>query len=125
MNTQPSAIRRYGALALWLLVAGMFFSLAAQWISLSSSDKQFSEYLQSMVSQAARSRRPAREIRSLVLNKARELSIPVQDEGINITGHGQTLQTLVDYDSEMKIPILDRVFYRMEFRHEFGAKTPR
>ena len=119
------SIKRYVALCLWLLVAGMFFSVARQWIAFSSSDKQFTEYVQGVLQRALLDRRPAKDVRMLVLTKAAQLSIPVQQERISITGDGTTLRTVIAYDTEIKIPLVDRVLYRMEFSNNLSNKAPR
>jgi hypothetical protein len=122
VSTQPSPARRYIALCLWLLVILTFFSLAKQWIVLTSSDKEFTEYVESALRRAAIDRRSAKEIRTLLLVKAEQLSIPVADERIDITGQGQTLGTVIAYDREIEIPLLGGGLYRMEFRHSLTAK---
>jgi hypothetical protein len=121
-STQPSPARRYITLCLWLVVVLMFFSLAKQWIVLTSSDKEFTEYVESVLRRAAIDHRPAKEIRTLLLVKAEQLSIPVSEERIDITGHGQMLGTVIAYDREIKIPMLGGPLYRMEFRHTLSNK---
>ena len=121
-STQPSPTRRYITLCLWLVVVLMFFSLAKQWIVLTSSDKEFTEYVESLLRRAAMDRRPAKEIRTLLLVKAEQLSIPVSEERIDITGHGQMLGTVIAYDREIKIPMLGGPLYRREFRHTLSNK---
>ena len=124
-STQPSPARRYITLCLWLVVVLMFFSLAKQWIVLTSSDKEFTEYVESVLRRAAIDHRPAKEIRTLLLVKAEQLSIPVSEERIDITGHGQMLGTVIAYDREIKIPMLGGPLYRMEFRHNLSNKPQR
>jgi len=122
-STQPSPARRYIALCLWLVVILTFFSLAKQWIVLTSSDKEFTEYVESVLRRAAIDHRSAKEIRTLLLVKAEQLSIPVEGEHIDITGQGQTLGTVIAYDRELEIPLLGGGLYRMEFRHSLTT-TP-
>ena len=124
-STQPSPARRYITLCLWLVVVLMFFSLAKQWIVLTSSDKEFTEYVESVLRRAAIDHRPAKEIRTLLLVKAEQLSIPVSEERIDVTGHGQMLGTVIAYDREIKIPMLGGPLYRMEFRHNLSNKPQR
>jgi hypothetical protein len=120
--SHPSS-KRYVALLLWLLIAGVFVSLVWQWIALSSSDKELTEYVESLLRRSAIDRRPAKDIRTLVLMKAGQLSIPVQDEEINITGQGESLQTTIGYNAEIKIPLLNRALYRMQFSHNVRVKS--
>jgi hypothetical protein len=49
--------------------------------------------------------------------KVAQLSIPAQNEQISVTGQGDTLRTVIAYDAEIKIPVVDRTLYRMEFSH--------
>jgi hypothetical protein len=114
---------RYVVLGLWLLISVMYFSLAGQWIVYSSDDKQFVQYVQHVVQIAAADHRPAKEVRTLLLVKAEELSIPLQYDQINITGEGDTLRTVIYYDTELKIPVLNHVVYRMEFTHDLNHKA--
>ena len=124
-STQPSPARRYIVLCLWLLVILTFFSLATQWIVLSSSDKQFTEYVESILRRSVTDHRSAKEIRTLLLVKAEQLSIPVLDDRIDITGNGPTLTTAIAYDREIKVPLLGGPLYRMEFRHNLTPKPQR
>ena len=124
-STQPSPARRYVTLCLWLVVVLMFFSLAKQWIVLTSSDKEFTEYVESVLRRAAIDHRPAKEIRTLLLLKAEQLSIPVSEERIGVTGQGQTLGTVIAYDREIKVPMLGGPLYRMEFRHNLSYEPQR
>ena len=122
-STQPSPARRYIALCLWLVVILTFFSLAKQWIVLTSSDKEFTEFVESVLRRAAIDHRSAKEIRTLLLVKAEQLSIPVEGEHIDITGQGQTLGTVIAYDRELEIPLLGGRLYGIEFRHSLTT-TP-
>jgi hypothetical protein len=117
--------KRYVALFSWLLVAGMFVSLATQWIASTSSDKQLTEYVKSVIHRAALERRSPGVVRTLVLAKAEELSLPLQQDQVSVTGEGERLRTKIAYDTEIKIPVVDRVFYRIEFRHDFSYSSPR
>jgi len=110
---------------LWLVVVLMFFSLAKQWIVLTSSDKEFTEYVETVLRRAAIDHRPAKEIRSLLLVKAEQLSIPVSEERIDVRGQGQTLGTVIAYDREIKVPMFGGPLYRMEFRHNLSYEPQR
>ena len=119
------SLKSYTALGLWLVLAFVFLSLGKQWIEFTSADKQLTEYVDSLESQAALQHRPAKEIRTLVLMKAEQLSIPAQDDQITVTGQGETLRTTIAYDAEIRIPVVDRVLYRMEFNHNLGLPARR
>jgi hypothetical protein len=119
---EKAVIRKYVALGLWLVVAGMFFSLARQWITYSSADKQLTEYTEGLIHRTALDRRSAKDERTLIQIKAEELSIPLQPEQILISGQGTKLQVAINYDAEIRIPIVHRSLYRMEFVHNLAYK---
>jgi hypothetical protein len=118
-----SGSKGYIALSLWLFVACIFFSLAWQWISFSNSDKELTEYVESLLRRSSIDHRPSHDIRTLVQLKAEQLSLPVQTEEISVTGQGESLQTTFAYGAEIKIPLLNRALYRMEFNHDVRVKT--
>ena len=125
LRERTGTTERYVALCLWLGITLVYFSVASQWITFSTYDKQFTEYVQHVIQGAASDHRPSREIRTLLLVKAEELSIPLPRNRIDITGEGDTLRTVIRYDTEIKVPLLNRVVYRMEFNHELTQKVPR
>jgi hypothetical protein len=114
------SLKSYTTLGLWLVLAFVFLSLGKQWIVFTSADKQLTEYVDNLERQAALQHRPAKEIRTLVMLRAEQLSIPAQDDQITVTGQGETLRTIIAYDAEIRLPVVDRVLYRMEFNHNFG-----
>ena len=116
-------IERYLSLALWLVAASVFFSIASQWIIFSSYDRSFNDYVNSVVQRAAVEHRPTQEVRSLLLLKAEELSIPVRAEQINVRRDKDTLRTIINYGADVKIPVVHRVLYRMEFSHDVAHKA--
>ena len=119
-----SSASRYIALCLWLVAAGLFFSLARQWIVFTSSDKQLTEYAESILLRAALDRRSVTDLHSLLLLKAEQLSIPVQRDQIKVTRQGEIVRTVIGYDAEIKVPLVRRVMYRLEFRHDLTNRTP-
>jgi|SRR6185295_20324986 len=120
---RAGSAERYFAFGLWLFVFLIYSSLARQWITSHSYDERFTEYSQHVSELAATQHRPAKDVRVLLLVKAEELSIPLQYDGINITGEGEGLRTVIHYDTELKIPLLNRVVYRMEFNHDLTHKA--
>jgi hypothetical protein len=114
--------QRYIALCLWVLVFAIFSSLAWQWIALNSSDKELAEYVEGLVRRSAYDHRSPQEIRALVLTKAEQLSIPVHEQEINVSGLGESLQTTFSYDTAINVPLLKRELYRMEFTHQVRFK---
>jgi hypothetical protein len=129
MENQGSGIlgylKSYMTLGFWLVIAFVFVSLGKQWVVLTTADKQLTEYVDNLESQAALQQRAAKDVRTLVVLKAEELSIPAQDDRITVTGQGETLRTNIAYDAEIRIPVVDRVLYRMEFNHHFGLPARR
>jgi hypothetical protein len=119
------SIKSYTALGFWLVLAFVFLSLGKQWIVFTSADKQLTEYVDNLERQAALQHRPATDIRTLVMLKAEQLSIPAQEHQITVTGQGETLRTIIAYDAEIRIPVVDRVLYRMEFNHNLGLPARR
>jgi hypothetical protein len=117
------AFQRYVWLTAWLFFAGTFFSVAGQWTNFTYTDKQFADYVDSVIHRAAIEHKGPSEVRTLVMLKADELSIPVHNEHISISGQGETLATLIDYDTEIKFPMVNRVLYRMEFTHNFRYRV--
>src|ERR1041385_5835370 len=85
-------------LLLWLLVAVFYFYLSYDYIRVSMRDKEFVEYLQYIVQIGGNQYRQAKEVQSLVLIKAEELSLPVNGSQITVSGHGDTLNVAVNYD---------------------------
>jgi hypothetical protein len=119
------SFKSYTALGLWLVLALVFLSLGKQWVVFTSADKQLTEYADTLERQGALQHRPAKDIRALVMMKAEQLSIPAQDDQITVTGQGETLRTIIAYNAEFRIPVVDRVLYRMEFNHNLGLPAPR
>jgi len=114
--------QRYIALSVWVVVFAIFSSLAWQWIALNSSDKELTEYVEGLVRRSAFDRRSAKEIRDLVLLKAEQLSIPMPEQAVNVSGQGESLQTTFTYDTVINVPILRHELYRMEFTHQVRFK---
>ena len=109
---------RYVALCLWVIVAVMFFSLASQWVLRSSYDRQFTEDVQGVLQRSATENRSPKDVRSLILIKADQLSIPLQFERVNVQREGDNLRAVIDYDAEIRIPVIGNVVYRMQFNHD-------
>jgi hypothetical protein len=120
-----AAFKRYMTLSLWILVAATFFSLAKQWIAYTSADRQLTEYIESVLRRAAIDRRPTNDIRALVMVKAEELSIPLQPERLRVTRQGETVGTVLAYDAEIRVPVVNRTLYRMQFNHSLSDFFPR
>jgi hypothetical protein len=119
------SIKSYIALSLWLILAFVFLSLGRQWILFTSTDKQLTDYVATLERQAALHQRTASDIRALVLLKVQQLSIPVQEDRISVSGQGESLRTIIAYNEDIRIPVVDRVLYRIEFNHNLGLTARR
>ena len=105
-------------LLLWTLVAFFYFYLSYNYIRSSMNDKQFDDYLQYIVRIAGDEQRPAKEVRTLILVRADELSLPLRSEEITILGGGQTLNVAVSYNVDIQIPLLQSEIYKKRYEHK-------
>jgi hypothetical protein len=112
-------------LLLWLLVAFFYFYLSYDYIRVTTNDRQFAEYLHRVVQNAGIDRRPAKEIRTLLLEKAGELSLPLKGEQIDVQGSGDSLNINVNYEVDIEIPVLQRRVYTKRFVHKEGFQQLR
>jgi hypothetical protein len=118
MATVAGARGKRMVLLLWVLVAFFYFYLSYDYIRVTSSDRQFEDYLQYVVQIAGNEHRPSKEIRALLLVKAEELALPVQGEQISILGSGQSLNVAIDYNVDIDVPLLQREIYTKHFEHK-------
>ena len=118
MGTNPSSHRKRLVLLLWVLVTFFYFYLSYDFIRATMSDRALGEYLQYIVQITGAERRPAREIRELILVKADELTIPLRGDQISIKGIGPNLDVTVNYNVDIEIPLFERVIYSKEFNHQ-------
>jgi len=120
MGESPKPLLRRLVLLVWILVALFYFYLSYDYIRASVRDKSLTEYLDHVVQLAGAERLPAKEVRALILVKAEELGIALSSEQIDIAGTGQTLAVSVDYQTDIEIPVFQRVIYKKEFHHKVG-----
>lgn len=106
-------------LLVWLLVAIFYFYLAYDYVRADMRDREFGDYVRSVVQLAGIDKRPTAEVRTLVLAKAEELALPVGNEQIAVTGEGEALTVKVEYQVDVDLPILsnETVLYRKKFTH--------
>ena len=102
----------------WLLVAVFYFYLSYDYIRASMNDRKFADYVQFVVQSAGNENRPAREIRTLILLKAQELSLPVRGDQIGIHGSGQNLNVSINYDVDIEVPLIQTQIYTKKFAHQ-------
>ena len=102
----------------WLTAATAYFLLVSGYIGVSMNDRAFSDYMGYVVNLALNEHRPAKEIRSLLLVKADELSIPLHGEQIQVDAQGRTLRVVVDYETDIRMPLFNKTVYRKRFNHD-------
>ena len=108
---------------LWLLLAIFYSYLASDYIQVVMRDGEFARYLQVSVQLVGAQGRTSRELRQLVMAKARELEIPIDPERVEISGERQTLRLNVGYEVDIAIPLISEAGYQKAFEHEvsFGS----
>jgi len=116
---------RYLVLFLWLNLGFFYTGLAYNYITVSDRDMKLNEYLNYVVEVCGDDHRPAKEIRSLVLNRADQLKLKLQPHEIAITGSGQNLKIAVNYVAGIDIPLSDRTLYSKVFHHETSYRNIR
>ena len=104
-------------LLLWAVVAFSYFYLTYDYIRATTHDRQFEDYMHYVVQIAGTDRRPAKEIRTLLLVKSEELALPIRGEQISILGGGESLNVSVDYNVDIDIPVIQRQIYTKHFEH--------
>ena len=118
MDKTPTPHIRRLALLVWVLLALFYFYLSYDYIRATMNDRAFGEYLDYVVRIAGTERRPAKEIRQLLLIKADELALPIRGDGITVHGLGDGLAVRVDYNVDIEIPLFERAVYTKQFMHE-------
>jgi hypothetical protein len=118
---QQRAAKQYVAVCVWLLVGLIFANITSQWIELSSSDKELTEYAQNAIQAGPLDRRSGKDIRTLIQIKAEQLEIPVRHDGITVTGEppGQ-VRAVINYENALTVPLVGAL-YRMQFQHNLAS----
>ena len=116
-QNQQRPARHYVAVCAWMMVGLIFAHLASQWIELTSSDKQLTEYAQNAIQVGPLDRRSVKDIRTLIRIKAEQLEIPVSTDNISISGEppGQ-VRAVINYEDAITVPVVG-VLYRLQFQH--------
>ncbi len=112
------------ALLLWLLVAFFYFYLSYDYVRVTMNDRQFADYLRHIVQIAGNEHKPAKEVRTLLLVKAEELSLPVHEEQITILGSGDNLKVTVSYEVDVEVPLIETEIYAKKFEHAANYQRP-
>ena len=109
---------------LWIFLGFLYVFLIGEWLTVSNRDKLFTEYIDHVIQVAANEQRPAKEVRALILIKAGDLFLPVQEDEIQITGKGLALRAAVHYKVDISLPIVNQPVYRMKFDHDRALRPP-
>jgi len=125
MATAASANAKRIVLLLWALVAFFYFYLSYDYVRVTMNDRQFEDYMHYVVQIAGTDRRPAKEIRALLLVKSEELALPLSGAQISILGGGDSLSVTVNYDVDIDIPLIQRQIYTKHFEHIVKYSGPK
>jgi len=109
---------RISVFALWIILALVYTSLCYDYIRAGNADKKLDEYLQYVVVVCGDDHRPNKEVRSLVLIRARDLNIDLHPDQVNIMGEGQSLKIMVTYDVAINLPVVRKTVYQKVFDHK-------
>ena len=119
-----SHAQTYVAMFLWMSFGFLYVFWIGQWLIVRNRDKLFTEYIDHVIQVAANEQRPAKELRALILIKAGDLFLPVQEDEIQITGKGLALRAAVHYKVDINLPIVNQPVYRMRFDHDLAPRPP-
>jgi hypothetical protein len=119
---RASHAQRYVAMFLWMSLGFLYVFMISQWLTVNNRDKLFTEYIDHVIQVAANEQRPAKEVRTLILIKAEDLFLPVQEDEIQITGKGLALRAAVHYKVDISLPIVNQPVYRMRFDHDLTLR---
>ena len=119
---RASHAQRYVAMFLWISLGFLYVFMISQWLTVNNRDKLFTEYIDHVIQVAANEQRPAKEVRTLILIKAEDLFLPVQEDEIQITGKGLALRAAVHYKVDISLPIVNQPVYRMRFDHDLALR---
>src|ERR1051325_7694984 len=115
--------QHYFATLLWMFLGFVFVSLFSQWFTNNSRDAVLTQYIDHVIQNAANEHHSAKEVRALILIKAGDLLLPVQGDGIQINGNGQTLRAAVKYEADIRMPIVNQSVYRIRFQHDRALRA--
>jgi hypothetical protein len=119
------ALRARLVFGLWLVVAVLYCSLAVRFVGVSMDDRAFSDYLQFAVQIVTDQNRTNRELKQLVLGKAREMEIPLDPARLNVEGDGSDRTLNVSYNVLIQVPFVPSAVFNREFVHQVSYKIPR
>jgi hypothetical protein len=119
MSKKPvNPTSRVSVFVLWIVLALIYSSFAYDYIRAGNADRKLDDYLKYVVVICGDDHRPNKEVRSLVLIRARDLNIDLHPDQISIMGEGQNLKIMVTYDVAIDLPVLRKTIYQKVFDHK-------
>jgi len=109
---------RISVFALWIILTLVYSSLAYSYIRAGNADRKLGDYLQYVVVICGDDHRPNKEVRSLVLIRARDLNIDLHPDQVSIMGEGQNLKIMVTYEVPINLPVVRKTIYHKVFDHK-------
>jgi len=122
MTDDPNKNAKRLVLLFWGVLAFYYFTISWNYISNELRDDRMEEYIQKIVQLAGNETRTPREIRSLVMAKASELSLPVEPEQIKVLGSGHSLKISLDYEVTVTTPFLAIGLFSRHYEHNIGYR---
>jgi hypothetical protein len=110
------------AVLTWSFLGFLYICLLSQWLTISSRDKLFTQYIDDSIQLAAKEHHPIKELRAQLLIKAAELSLPIQADAVDVSSIGKTVRAIVRYKADISMPIVNKPIYQMNLRHDITAK---
>jgi len=90
-------------------------------------DREYGEFVRLVVQLSGADNRPVVDVRKLLMSKALELALPIEDSDVKISGRGRTLKVTIAYIVDINVPVVtESVLYRAHFNHEasFASMVP-
>lgn len=114
-------IQRGVAILTWSFLSFLYICLISQWLTISSRDRLFKQYIANSIQIAAKEHHPLKELRAQLLIKAADLSLPIQADEVDVTSIGKTVRAVVRYKADIFMPIVNKPIYQMSLNHDITA----
>jgi hypothetical protein len=125
MYDDPNKNAKRLVLLFWVVVAFYYFCISYDYISKELRNDRLAAYIHHVVQLSGNETRTPREIRSLLMAKADELSIPLEPEEIKIVGSGPSLKVSLGYDVTIQTPIVAVGLYTKHYDHTIAYRDMR
>ena len=122
MTDDPNKNAKRLVLLFWGVLAFYYFTISWNYISNELRDDRMEEYIQKIVQLAGNETRTPREIRTLVMAKASELNLPVEEDQIKVVGSGHKLKISLEYEVTVTTPILAIGLFSRHYQHNIGYR---